>query len=235
MTMTDRGVVFIGAHPDDLAAVAGTLVLLRAEGYRLHDVCLTRGEKGCAREPGADVVAVRRREEEAACALLGAELTMFAEPDGALYAHREICERVAARLAEWKPAAVITHWPLEKPDHAAAFGIAHKALHLAGLYFTTDFYLADLFGQGDNFRPDLYVNTSAVIEPATAVARCYRNQWTDTAAERTVPQARALGRVAWCEYAEGFATALPLMGARWNRPGEAGRVLLGLGGVAKGD
>lgn len=226
--MNEPAAIFIAAHPDDLAAVAGTFARLKRKGYRLFDICITRGEGGRPPGQGLDTVTVRRKEEEAACALLGAELTMFDEPDGALYARREICEALAARLAEIQPSVAIAHWPFEKPDHSAAFSIAFKALSLAKLNWTTEFYMADVYGTGDMFLPELYVNISDVMNVKTAVSNCYRNQWKDTAAERTIPMAQAAGKLAWCDYAEGFKTAVPLVGTRWNRPAEVGRALLSL-------
>ena len=226
--MPDKPFVFLCAHPDDMAAVAGTLLLLRQKGYAIHDFCLTRGEKGRTPPDGRDTATVRLEEEHAACELVGAELTCFGEPDGALFAGREICTTVADRLRQLRPAGLITHWPLEKPDHSAAFAVAFRALHLAELFFTTELYLANTDGRSCMFTPDLYVNVSEVIEPKLAVARCYRNQWETTAAEPAEQAARAHGKAAWCDCAEAFATPLPLMGTRWGRRAEVGRILLDL-------
>ena len=236
--MTAKSVVYICAHPDDIISVAGTLTLLRQQGFCLYDMCLTPGQRGYQPEnaaaagalnpPRMDVAARRTSEEQAACALLGAELIMFDEMDGELYAHRAICGQVAARLGAIKPTVVITLWALEKPDHAAAFSIAHKALHLAGLSWTTELYMAAADPHGYNFQPNLYVNITRVIEQKKAVALAYTSQLGARAGEFAVERARACGRPAWCDYAEAFATSVPLMGTRWDRPAEVGRTLLQL-------
>lgn len=226
--MTEKSVVFICAHPDDLTVAAGTMFLLKRKGYRLYDFCLTRGQRGKSPGEGLDTGDVRTKEEEAACALIGAELTMFDQMDGELYAHREICEDVAERLKKIEPAAVITLWPLEKPDHSAAFSVAHHALRLSDLYFTTELYMADADGGAYRFQPDLYVNISNVIDDKKALIRCYPSQMSEGAVNAIAGRNRREGHLSWCEYAEGFKTAVPLMGTRWNRPAEVGRVLLDL-------
>lgn len=236
--MSTQSVVYICAHPDDIESVTGTLTLLRRKGYTIHDFCLTPGQRGYKLPgqtrraglipPNSELAATRIKEEQAACAVIGAELTMFDEMDGELYAHRAICEKVAAKLAEIKPAAVITLWALEKPDHSAAFSIAYKALHLNELYWTTEFYMSRADGSGYHFRPDLYVNVSNVIEQKKAVAACYPSQLSGDPADYALRQARLHGQAASCDYAEGFSTSVPLVGTRWDRPAEIGRLLLGL-------
>jgi len=223
-----KNVVLVCAHPDDMWSVAGTLALLRRAGYGLFDFCLTRGQRGHSPGPGLDTGAVRSKEEEAACRVLGAETLFFDQMDGELYATPEVCGRVATELARIKPAAVITAWALEKPDHSAAFAIAHKALYLADLYWTTEFYFTQFDLSGYMFYPDVYVNVTAVIDTARAVARCYPSQVSDAMVEQLVAHKRAVGQSAWCDYAEGFKTALPLINQRWGRTPEIGRVLLEL-------
>ena len=236
--MSPQSVVYICAHPDDITSVAGTLALLQQRGFQVYDFCLTPGQRGYKlpggeqtkglKPPNMELAARRIEEERAACKVIGAELVMFDEMDGELYAHPAICAKVAAQLAEITPAAVITLWAFEKPDHSAAFSIAHKALHLADQYWTTEFYMAQADPTGYNFRPELYVNIASVIEQKQAVAACYPSQFSGDAPEFIARQARAYGRAAWCEYAEGFCTTVPLVGTRWERPAEIGRLLLSL-------
>jgi LmbE family N-acetylglucosaminyl deacetylase len=231
-------VVFICAHPDDIFCVAGTLALLRQKGHPVYDFCLTPGQRGYhlpdeiptagLKPPRPDVAARRTQEEQAACAVLGAELVMFNEMDGELFAGREICTTVAARLADIKPRAVLTLWVFDKPDHSAAFSVAHTALHLAGLYWTTEFYLAPIDPAGYQFQPTIYVNVSSVIEQKKAVLRCYAGQFGPENAAAHLQHARILGRNIFSDYAEVFATTTPLVGTRWDRPAEVGRLLLSL-------
>jgi LmbE family N-acetylglucosaminyl deacetylase len=220
-----KNIVYICAHPDDIYSVAGTLMLLRRKGYTVHDFLLTRGQKG-GTQP--DIADIRSKEEQAVCAIIGAELRFFDQMDGELFADRPICERVAGLLKELNPAAVITLWPFEKQDHAAAYGIAHKALCMADLRWTTEFYMCSADGEQYRFQPDLYVNITAVIEDVKKVVACYPSQWKPGALEWCIEAKKHYGHQAWCDYAEGFRLPLPLLNERWNRRTEIGRVLMDL-------
>jgi LmbE family N-acetylglucosaminyl deacetylase len=228
MSKDKDAIVYVCAHPDDIASIAGTLYLLK-DKYQLHDFCLTRGQHGHSPGPGIDTGEHRSGEEAAVCEILGAELQFFDQMDGELFADRELCERVAAEFARIKPAAVITLWPLEKPDHAAAAHIALKALTLADLYFTTEIYLRVSHETINRMGcPDIFVNISSVIEQKMAMARCHASQWDEKSFERMRNFAGFLGDMAWCDYAEGFKTVLPPVGERWDRPAEVGRILMDL-------
>jgi len=223
--MSLGNIVYICAHPDDIYSVCGTLMLLRRKGYTVHDFLLTRGQKG-GKQP--DIAEIRSKEEQAACAIIGANLRFFDQMDGELFADRAICGTVADALKELKPAAVITLWPFEKPDHAAAFGIAHKALCMADLRWTTEFYMCSADGDQYRFRPDLYVNVTPVIEDVKKVVSCYPSQWKPGSSDWAVGSKKVYGRQAWCDYAEGFCLPLPQVNLRWDRRTEVGRVLLDL-------
>jgi len=72
------------------------------------------------------------------------------------------------------------------------------------------------------------VNITSVIEQKRAVAGCYPSQFEENVATTILRHARAAGHQVGCEYAEGFATMIPLVGTRWQRPAEVGRLLLSL-------
>ena len=229
MNTERENIVFICAHQDDITSAAGTLLKLK-ERYNLHDFCLTLGQKGKRPESGRDTAEVRCEEEAAVCKLLDAELKFFDQVDGDLFAGREICERVAAELNKLKPAAVITLWPLEKPDHAAAAQIALKALNMADLFFTTEIYFRISYEAICRMAyPELFVNISDVFDEKMEIARCYKSQWDERAFTRIEEFSRSLGSMAWCDYAEAYKTALPMIDERWNRPAEVGRILRDLG------
>jgi hypothetical protein len=76
--------------------------------------------------------------------------------------------------------------------------------------------------------PEIFVNISKVIDRKMDVARCYRSQWDEDSHAYIRSFAAFLGRMAWCDYAEAFRTALPMIGERWDRPAEVGRILLDL-------
>jgi LmbE family N-acetylglucosaminyl deacetylase len=215
-----RSVVFVVAHPDDLAFGMGGTAWLLKDKYKLHVLCLTKGERGLKGQSHSETAAIREKEEAAACALLGAELTFLGQMDGEIYAHPEICQRVAEILKELDPVAVFSLWPINVPDHAATGQIASKAMNLAGIYFTSELYYSEvsLGGQGNQFDPDIYVNTSDVMEEKFKLARCHVCQNVDDRSVKgMITRDRVRGLLARCEYAEAYKTPWPLMGTRWDR------------------
>lgn len=232
--MSKRDIVFIGAHPDDIERCAGTLLRLKDQ-YTIHDWCLTSGQRGYKDDSGLtgldkaprdDVAELREAEERAACAMLGCEPHFFRQIDGELYAGREICEKVAGMLRELQPRAVFTLWPLEKPDHAAAANIAHMAMCKAELTWTSELIMGLMHREGYHPpRPDCYVNTSTVIHDKRRFMQCYPSQYSDEHIEKTLQLDAFNGTLAWCDHAEAFALAFPMMGTRWERRAENGSLL----------
>ena len=104
----------ICAHPDDLPGCAGTAFLLR-DRFELHVIDFTHGELGGGGAAG------RTKEEERACALLGAHLHWLSNIDGSAFASKEACAELEAVLADIRPRAVITHWPRDRATSRCIF------------------------------------------------------------------------------------------------------------------
>lgn len=226
-------IVFIVAHPDDLAFSMGGTACLLNEDYHLHICCASRGERGftdgAVHDPSAELAAIRTGEELAAAALLGAEVTFLGQIDGEIFADRAACAQVAALLAELRPRAVFTHDSYDKADHSACAQIAVQALEMAGLFWETEIYSA-VGIQGGGRRGDLidiFVNISSVIEQKRALVRCHQTQvGSEDGVSAVLSRNSVFGELAWCEYAEAYRSFLPLMGRRWNR--KAGSILMEL-------
>ena len=231
--MSKPAVVCLMAHPDDVTFLMGGTALLLKGKYNLHVVVASRGERGYAWEgkglppPNPAVAATRSAEEAAACAMLGAELTFLEEPDSEIFAHRAVCDRVAEMLKRLKPAALFTHWPCAKPDHASVWNIAWKALHLADLFWVTETYMGLMAGDDRCVpKPDVYVNIGEVFEQKLkmiALHKSHAEEWTKILTAYN----GMLGKQSWCPYAEAFTTGLPPVGVRWKR--RAGSILMDLG------
>ncbi|MBI5722791.1 MAG: PIG-L family deacetylase [Planctomycetes bacterium] len=202
-------------HPDDESyGLGGTLLRLK-DRFRLHLLCLTKGERGLSKDHAIaepETARIREQEERNACALLGAEATFLGRIDGELYADLEICRKVAGFLTNERPAAFFSLWPIDShPDHAATSEIARKAIRIAG--YKGEFYMAEesLSHQTSQFEPDIFVDITEVMEQKCELLRCHACQNRDdalvAAAER---QSAFRGSQAGCKYAEGFKTILPL-------------------------
>jgi LmbE family N-acetylglucosaminyl deacetylase len=131
----------IGAHPDDADFGAGGLVALWAsQGCEVTVVCVTDGDSGGfdASVPREQVPQIRREEQRAAAALLGAgDCVFLGRPDGFVEADRDLRRDLAKVIRERRPEAVITHAPernyrfvfLYHPDHLATGAAALAAVY----------------------------------------------------------------------------------------------------------
>jgi LmbE family N-acetylglucosaminyl deacetylase len=224
-----RNIVMIAAHPDDIAHGMGGTAWLLKDKYQLNVLCLTKGERGLSREVSEETASIREKEEAAACKLLGANLTFLGLIDGEVFAGREICERVAEILKELDPIAVFAQWPVNVPDHTAAFTIAMKACSLAGIYHTTEFYMLEngVGGQTNQFEPDMYVDISDVVEHKKDLIRCHACQFRgENHIEKILSRNVFRGLLARCDYAEPFKTINPPVNRRWGS--KTGNILLDL-------
>ena len=177
-------IVFLGAHPDDLASEIGTALLFRNH-YDVHVIDYTHGERGCGEEKYLSgwTRTKRTAEEESVCAAIGASLHWLEEIDGEAYAGRESVAKLAALFGELRPRAVVMHWPLDEHlDHVMAYAAGLKAIQLAGLSPEIYFHLQE--AQARNFQPFVYVDVTSVVEEKTRIIGLYECQSGAKIAER---------------------------------------------------
>ncbi len=205
-------VVFVAAHPDDVAyGMSGTAFMLQKE-YKLHVVCATRGERGLRSHSMAKTAAIREQEELAACKLLDAELVFMDLIDREVFADKVNSGKLGTIIYRINPVAVFTLWPIDShPDHSAISEMTCKALFLTGktpeLYFCEE----DSGSQTTNFNPDIYVDISAVMDKKLAAIRCHKCQNpNDAMAQNALLQFKRRGIECGCIYAEGFKTFRPM-------------------------
>ena len=114
----------LAAHPDDECVGCGGLMALLADaGSRVDVLYATDGEATTGTGLESDEIARRRRREgEAACAILGAQPPRFLGlPDGDLSSHADALRKgVANTIDELDPEIVIAPWELDgHADHQA--------------------------------------------------------------------------------------------------------------------
>lgn len=136
--MTDsKTVLVISAHSADFVWRAGGAIALHtARGYRVRVACLSFGERGesaklwkTAGMTAERVKADRRREAEAAAAVLGCEIVFLDIGDYPMRANDDVLFALAEHYRELKPAFVLTH-SLDDPynfDHPSAARLAQEA------------------------------------------------------------------------------------------------------------
>src|SRR6266508_24778 len=119
----------IFSHPDDAElTMAGTLLKLKALGYRTGIADMTRGEMGTRGTPE-----IRAKEALDAARVMGLDTRVnLALPDGHLALNEESKLAVVRLLRKHRPKVVFTtHWYDPHPDHAATAHIVREAARLA--------------------------------------------------------------------------------------------------------
>ena len=189
----------IAAHPDDIEfGMAGTLLLLRDAGWRIHYLNLSTGNCGSMEFSPARTRAIRRREAQAAAKLLGAKWHPPLRDDLEIFYDLKTLRRVAAVIREVAPRIVLTHSPQDyMEDHMNTCRLAVTAAFARGMpnFRTTPahkhvpgevtLYHAMPHGLRDGLRqpvaPDLFVNTTEVHARKRAALAAHHSQkaWLD--------------------------------------------------------
>jgi bacillithiol biosynthesis deacetylase BshB1 len=119
------------SHPDDAElSVAGTLLKLKAAGYRTGVLDMTRGEMGTRGTPEG-----RAEEAREAARIMKVDVRLNLEqPDGHVWLTEESRRAMVRVLRLHKPKVIFTpHWDDPHPDHAATARIAREAARLASM------------------------------------------------------------------------------------------------------
>lgn len=200
-------VVYVAAHPDDLAGSIGTVMRL-AEMYDVHVVDYTHGERGLGEASYLDGSCGRMRtaEEERICKAIGVALHWCDEIDGEAFAGREACESLASLFRKIKPRAIIVHWPLDTHrDHLMSSAAAIKAAHLAKL--NPEIYFQEQDIQSRGFPVTYFVDVTKFTERRRELISIYKSQNGPAIAERKISTSKANGLRIWGSkgrYAEVF-------------------------------
>ncbi len=159
------------AHPDDECfAFGGALALAADRGVETSVICLTDGQAATHRgdaSSGAELGAMRRREFEASCAVLGVsqhELLDYQDARLEFHSLHELGERLVERMRGFRPHVVLTFGGEgalnNHPDHTTVSAATTAAFHWSGsakrfpelgepwlpqrlFYLTTAFFLPD--------------------------------------------------------------------------------------------
>lgn len=159
-------VIAIGAHPDDAElGCAATLHRYSRSGIRTVIVVLTDGARGMSGYPS------RRDEQEAAAAVLGAEVVWMGLPDGELVLGPALIDAISAVLVDVGAEVVLAHAPADShQDHiVASRATVAAARHLSQvLYFETPSSLA--------FQPAVFCDVEGSVDAKLAALRCHLSQ-----------------------------------------------------------
>ena len=193
-------IIGFGAHPDDVEIFFfGTLAAAQAAGAEIGWVIATDGARG-GDASGDDLRQTRRREAQAAAALLGVEPVFLDRGDGGLATDPEAAAHVEGAMERLAPDLVITHAPNDyHPDHRALATLVRDAAR-----FRVPVVHADTL-MGNGFEPTIYVDTTRYFDRKCEAIRCHASQ----RPERFVVACEAWNRfrALQCNAAEGYAEA----------------------------
>jgi LmbE family N-acetylglucosaminyl deacetylase len=194
-----QSAIAIAAHPDDIEfCMAGTLLLLRDAGWKIHYLNISTGNCGSESLSPTRTRAVRRREAQRAANILGAHWHPPLCDDLEIFYDLSTLRRLAAVVREVKPSIVLTHSPQDyMEDHMNTCRLAVTAAFARGMpnFRTTParraivgdvtVYHAMPHGLRDGLRrrvtPGAFVNTTAVhaTKRAALAAHASQKQWLD--------------------------------------------------------
>lgn len=192
--MAEPSAIAIAAHPDDIEfSMAGTLLLLREAGYRIHYLNVATGSCGSLVHPAATLRRMRKREAQASAALLGARFHASQVDDLEVLYSLPLLRALTAVIREVQPTIVLTHSPQDyMEDHTNTCRLAVTATFSRGVpNFATrprrvawvgesTIYHAMPHGHCDGLRrrivPGAFVDTASVQERKLAALACHQSQ-----------------------------------------------------------
>jgi LmbE family N-acetylglucosaminyl deacetylase len=138
-------------------------------------VSLTAGEKGAPADiPVAKYGELQRAASEKAAKLLGAEFEIMNYADAEVPFNERAAQSLGDVIRQHRPEIVVTHWRGSwHKDHQNCHLLVRDAIFYADLATMTrkypphtvgKLYFADNWEDAENFRPDTYLDVSAVFE-----------------------------------------------------------------------
>ncbi|MBX2923797.1 MAG: PIG-L family deacetylase [Chitinophagaceae bacterium] len=192
--------IAIAAHPDDIELMmAGTLLLLKKQGYDIHCINLASGSVGTTEHDTETIKAIRLKEAQRSAEILGAHFHPPFCNDIEIFYEEKTLRRLAAVIREVKPAIVLTHSPSDyMEDHTNTCRLAVSACFARGMVnfhstpardaatYDCTIYHALPHTLRDPLRrriiPGAFVNTAAVQDTKLEALKAHQSQqsWLDT-------------------------------------------------------
>ncbi len=177
----NKTVLSLHAHPDDTEAFcAGTLKLLKDQGYRIVIATMTAGGMGGIHSTEEKTIALRMEEAKKAAAVLDAEYYCLEGRDGFLFDTTGMRLKTIALIRKVQAGIVITHLPNDyHSDHRTTCNIVESATMISSLpnvpldeppveitpllYHSAPLTLSDPIGNQIT-PPHFFVDITSVIE-----------------------------------------------------------------------
>jgi N-acetylglucosamine malate deacetylase 1 len=191
--------IAIGAHPDDIELMmAGTLLLLKNNGYEIHYLNLSSGNVGSLELDSTGTTELRKTEARRSAKILGAHYHPSFCNDLEIFYNEGNLKKLAAIVRDVKPTVVLTHSPTDyMEDHMITCRLAVAAAFARGMpnFQTNPLRDADNYDctiyhalphtLRDQLRtpivPGAFVNTISVQQIKLEALKAHRSQqnWLD--------------------------------------------------------
>jgi len=191
--------IAIAAHPDDIELMmAGTLLLLKEQGYEIHYLNLSSGNVGTAEYDEDTIKRIRLEEAKTAAQILGAHFHPPFCNDLEIFYNEKTLRQLTAIIREVKPTVVLTHSPVDyMEDHTNTCRLAVTACFARGMsnfhsipgqaaaHYNCTIYHALPHGLKDPLRKTVmagaFVNTTSVHQQKLAALKVHQSQqnWLD--------------------------------------------------------
>jgi LmbE family N-acetylglucosaminyl deacetylase len=224
----DNTVLGIFAHPDDAEIIcAGTLALLRKQGWEVHIATMAPGDKGTAEHTREEISRIRRAEAARAAEVIGASYHCLELEDLYIMYDRDSINRATGLIRSLKPSIVFTASPDDYLiDHQITSSIVQTACFSSGvknmevdilpfepvpyLYYSDPLEGKDIFGKP--VQPSMFVDISREIETKEKMLAKHESQRNWLLTHHKMDEyilamkrfAASRGRLAGVDYAEGF-------------------------------
>lgn len=212
MKISEADILAVGAHPDDIEAGAGGLLLKSKKlGKKTAVLILTRGEAG-----GAGTADIRSEEAKAAAKVLGADyFQMLSFPDSKLECSLESAEVIGDIIRTLKPKIVVCPWHEDyHPDHVAAYKLTEKGIFLAARRAEGKqrHFVSQFFGYNINMKgiayPDFIIDISDVYEEKQNAMKAHASQ--QSVLNNFAMLAGYYGNLGGYRFGEGFKSQDPI-------------------------
>ena len=184
-TSKRKKAVIVGAHPDDPESVfGGTMLALKAAGWDVVSIYMTKGEAGIKGKTHDEAAAIRRVEAENACKVLGVKPVFLTQIDGSSEINKERYTEMKEAIAAENPDIVFTHWPIDShADHRVCASLVYDAWRRLGYTFELYYGEAMTGLQSQSFHPTDYVDISDFAAKKREALFCHVSQdpegWVD--------------------------------------------------------
>lgn len=186
-------VIAFGAHPDDIEfRMAGTLAKMAKSGDEIYMCVATNGEIGSYGMPREEIAAMRKKEAQASCDVIGAHLIWLGEEDEMLFDTRETRFKFieAVRLA--RPDVMFAPPPFKdyNQDHDICGYLAFQARILATVklmetehpvidHIPPMFYCTPHGGLPTKIDAQYFVDITETMETKMKMFNCHASQQGD--------------------------------------------------------